>query len=142
VLPRKANLAGKQSMTGEATDRKSAVLARARAMLEEQTAPPQLELSKPSLRRFKRVPVQIRAVLYFRHRFAPVVIRDISRGGAGFESSASIHENDEVTLTLLNGRELAGRVRWWCNGYCGVQFNSALGQDDELLLHQRNARSG
>jgi len=89
--------------------------------------------AQPSLRKHPRIPTKLRAVLYCRETFHPVVIRDISSGGAGLDSCPSLIENDHVTLGLLSGRRIEARVRWWLGGVCGVQFQEQLRADDVLI---------
>ena len=86
-----------------------------------------------SLRRHERVPSNIRAILYSKSRFQSVVIRNISRGGAGLGNCRHLIENDGVTISLLSGRRIEAKVRWWLAGVCGVQFKELLEPADVLL---------
>lgn len=85
------------------------------------------------LRSHDRVGAKIRAILYTETRFQPVTIRDVSRGGAGLENCGSLIQDDLVKISLLNGRVIEARVRWWVGGMCGVQFMEPLPDDDALL---------
>ena len=85
------------------------------------------------LRRHVRVASNIRALLDSKHRFQSVVIRNISRGGAGLDNCDHLIENDKVAITLLNGRRIEAKVRWWLAGVCGVQFSELLEPTDVLL---------
>jgi PilZ domain len=85
------------------------------------------------LRRHHRIAAKIRAVLYTGATFQPVTIRDISRGGAGLENCSSLIQDDLVKISLLTGRVVEARVRWWLGGVCGVQFVEPLSNDDALL---------
>ena len=85
------------------------------------------------LRRHVRVPANIRAVLYSKCKFQSVVIRNISRGGAGLDNCGHFVENDRVVISLLNNRRIEAKVRWWFAGVCGVQFNDLLDSTDILL---------
>ena len=89
--------------------------------------------AKSVLRRSVRVAVAIRAVLYHGRKFQPVVIQDISSGGARLHGCDCLMVNDPVTITFLSGRALQARVRWWLGGACGVQFNTPLSEQDALL---------
>ena len=60
--------------------------------------------SKSALRRHKRIPVAIRAVLYRKEKFEPVTIRDISVGGARVHGCDCLMQDDQVEITLLSGR--------------------------------------
>lgn len=85
------------------------------------------------LRIHSRIATKIRAVLYTGATFQAVTIRDISRGGAGLKNCGSLHEDDTVTISLLTGRKIKARVKWWLGGVCGVQFLEPLPEDDALL---------
>ena len=85
------------------------------------------------LRRHVRIASHIRAVLHCKYRFQSIVIRNISRGGAGLDNCGHLIENDKVVISLLNGRRIEARVRWWLAGVCGVQFNQLLEPTDILL---------
>ena len=85
------------------------------------------------LRRSARVAVAIRAVLYHGEKFQPVVIQDISAGGARLHGCDCLMVSDPVTIRLLSGRALQARVRWWLGGACGVQFDTPLSEQDALL---------
>ena len=84
-------------------------------------------------RKHERLQSSIRAILYSDTKFQSVVIRNISRGGAGLENCGHLIENDVVTIALLNGRRIDAKVRWWFAGVCGVQFFEVLPSDDPLL---------
>jgi hypothetical protein len=86
------------------------------------------------LRVHKRIPTQIRAVLYIRETFQSVLIRDVSRGGVGLTGAHGLFPGDEVEIRLVTGLYLRGVVRWWLNGHCGIAFETLLEEDAELLL--------
>ena len=94
--------------------------------------------SKSLLRRHKRIPVTIRAVLYRKEKFEPVTIRDISAGGARLHGCDCLMYNDRIMIKLMSGRGLAARVRWWLGGACGVQFEIPLSELDPLLFGRRD----
>ena len=87
-------------------------------------------------RKHSRRPIRLRAILYRDEVFTPVVVRDISRGGAGISVRDCLTRNDEVTLSLLDGRHFRGRVKWWLGGFCGIQFLDLL-PEAEPILHGR-----
>jgi PilZ domain len=104
-----------------------------RADVSRQVTPPDADLVSSSLRKHKRISANIRAILYIGKRFQPVLIRDISGGGAGLAGCPSMLAGDYVSLGFLNGRQINARVRWWFAGACGVQFESLLNPSDILL---------
>jgi PilZ domain len=94
------------------------------------------------LRRHKRCPTRIPALLDTGSRFQSTTIEDLSVGGAGLAGAYGVLPGDEIVLQLLNGRALAGTVRWWFLGRCGIAFRQQLASDDPLLIEAaaRNAR--
>ncbi len=94
----------------------------------------QTETSDQCLRKHPRFPTNIRALLYCRHRFQTTVISDLSQGGARLTGALGIMPHDNVTIQLLNGREIKGTVLWWLNGHAGLAFKTPLAENDPLLL--------
>ena len=94
--------------------------------------------AKSTLRRHPRMPVAIRAVLYRGNTFQPIVVRDISAGGARLHGCDCLMQNDPITIKFMSGRGINARVRWWLGGACGVQFDAPLREDDVLLSGRLN----
>ena len=84
-------------------------------------------------RNIERVSVRFRGVLYHGDRFQTTTIENLSNGGAGLNGAVGIVPGDDVTIRLLNGRELSGEVIWWLAGHCGVAFDNELASDDPLF---------
>jgi PilZ domain len=85
-------------------------------------------------RRHQRYSVRIAALLHARGKTQPVMINDLSTGGAGIESVIGIYSDDFVELELECGRRISGTVIWWISGCCGVQFDQTLSTNDPLLI--------
>jgi hypothetical protein len=94
--------------------------------------PPGFERAHP------RVPTSIRALVQHKSRFQTALIRNVSHGGVGLVGTLSAHAGDDIEIQLLSGRQYKGKIRWWCNGHCGIALREALADDDPLL---RLARS-
>jgi hypothetical protein len=94
-----------------------------------ETTAPQIRL----LRRHRRLPTQIRAVLYHHDSFQPTTIFDTSVGGVGIEGAKGLFHGDEVKIGLVSGQTYNGVVRWWFNGRCGIAFKNVLDDDDALM---------
>ena len=93
------------------------------------------------LRRHDRHETHIRAILHYRETFTTVLIRNLSRGGAGLNCSESLMPEDKVMLTLLDGRSIQGEVRWWLAGACGIKFRDELSREDPLLTRAKTSTS-
>ena len=89
-------------------------------------------------RNIKRVSVCLRGVLYHGDRFQTTTIENLSNGGAGLNGAVGIAPGDDVTIRLLNGRELSGEVIWWLAGHCGVAFYDELDSNDTLFQRKRS----
>ena len=98
------------------------------------TTPPQMTERRSK----KRQSVHIRGVLYHGDRFQTTIIENLSSGGAGLNGAVGIAPGDEVTIRLLNGRQLSGEVIWWLAGHCGVGFYTELKTDDPLFQRNRS----
>ena len=127
ALPALNNGCERQSVSGPRIE-----FAQDRVFGLKRLEPTVLDQSMP-LRRHERVPSNIRAILYVKNRFQSVVLRNISRGGAGIGNCRHLIENDGVTISLLSGRRIEAKVRWWLAGVCGVQFKELLEPADVLL---------
>lgn len=90
-------------------------------------------------RRIERVPVHIRGILYHGDRFQTTMVENISTGGAGLNGAVGIAPGDDVTVRLVNGRELSGKVAWWLAGRCGITFHTKIHTDDPLF-HRRHSQ--
>ena len=75
------------------------------------------------LRRHQRTPVAAHAVLYSGSGFQSTVIRNFSEGGVGIEGATGVFVGDTVTVALPTGQSRSGKVRWWLNGWCGIQYD-------------------
>ena len=89
-------------------------------------------------RRIERIPVRIRGVLYHREHFQTTTIENISTGGAGLNGAVGVVPGNEVTIRLINGRELSGEVVWWLAGRCGISFHAELDANDPLFRQKRS----
>ena len=101
--------------------------------VRKQTASKDDERRARLTRKSPRTEVQIRAILYSRNTFQSSVISDLSVDGAGLYGAAGIAPGDAVTIKLLNGRELFGKVVWWLDGKCGVEFDRPLRENDPIF---------
>ena len=89
-------------------------------------------------RNIERRSVLIRGLLYHGDRFQTTTIENLSSGGAGLNGAIGITPGDEVTIRLLDGREISGEVIWWLAGHCGVDFYTELKPDDPLFQPKRS----
>lgn len=106
-------------------------------------APPTLAEGKQEVgagrqfrRTFPRRPVRWNAIIYHKAREggAPVVIRNLSRGGMMLENAFGLMDGDRVRVALMSGRLLEGRIVWTLAPYCGFKFDTALAGSDGLLF--------
>jgi hypothetical protein len=93
-----------------------------------------------SAREYARVSTNLNAVMYYGTRHRPISIRDVSRGGLGLANAGSALPGDRVDIRLLTGEVYRGRVRWWCNGFCGMAFLSAIEEADPIFALARRRR--
>ena len=84
-------------------------------------------------RKSARYPVRIRAVLQTAQSFQSTIIQDLSLGGAGLDGAVGLVPGDQVSIELLDGRSISGRVKWWLAGKCGVAFDQPLDPSDPLF---------
>ena len=101
-------------------------------------APPPREASPEAsnvrrLRRWKRNPVMIPAELHTLAAMQRVLIRDISRHGAGLVGAHAFDRDEPVTLVIGNGRRFAARLRWRIGMRAGLAFDQPLPDGDSLL---------
>ncbi|MEM8971625.1 MAG: PilZ domain-containing protein [Pseudomonadota bacterium] len=92
------------------------------------------EPSADRLRKFSRQLVNMRAFLHFGGRFQSTLIRDLSQSGAGLRGAVGVIPGDRVSIELLDGRAIPGKVKWWLAGNCGVAFDTKLEANDPLLI--------
>jgi hypothetical protein len=74
--------------------------------------------------------------MYCHGRSQSVVIRRISREGMTVEYASGIHPKDAIRLQIFSNRTLSGSAIWSVAAYCGIAFDTPLGDDDPLLLSQ------
>jgi hypothetical protein len=76
--------------------------------------------------RLPRVEVDRLATLRVGSEVYGVSTRDISQGGVKIEIDREFEGGEEVVLTLDKFRPVAGVVRWYGEGLCGVAFNQVI----------------
>ena len=76
--------------------------------------------------RLPRVEVDRLATLRVGSEVYGVSTRDISQGGVKIEIDREFEGGEEVVLTLDKFRPVAGVVRWYGGGLCGVAFNQVI----------------
>jgi hypothetical protein len=76
--------------------------------------------------RLPRVEVDRLATLRVGARVYGVSTRDISQGGVKIEADCAFADGEEVVLTLDRFRPVAGVVRWYAGGICGIAFNQVI----------------
>ena len=92
------------------------------------------------MRREPRISVSIRVLCHAHGSFNTVQIFNMSAGGAALKGCKSLMQGDLIELEFLDCRKISGKVRWWLNGACGIQFSTRLATDDPLLTGKRTAR--
>lgn len=85
------------------------------------------------LRLLKRHRTRLAALVEDAEGHAAVEIRNISQTGAGLLSARSFKGNEAISLHLPGGRTLKAIVRWRRFGFCGVEFETPLAFDDQIL---------
>ncbi len=95
-----------------------------------------------TLRQEHRMRTQIRALLYAGRRFQTTTISDLSRSGAGIDAASGVLPGDLVALQLLDGRAIAGQVRWWLAGRCGIAFLEPLKDVIDIVAGPLNRLKG
>jgi hypothetical protein len=95
-----------------------------------------------TLRQEHRMRTQIRALLYAGRRFQTTTISDLSRSGAGIDAASGVLPGDLVALQLLDGRAIAGQVRWWLAGRCGIAFLEPLKDVADIVAGPLNRLKG
>lgn len=85
------------------------------------------------LRIWKRKLVRIPACLRGSGSAVAVVVRDMSRHGAGLIGVIGSNRDEAVTLEFGNGRSIAARVRWRIGMRAGLVFIAPLGDGDPLI---------
>ena len=76
--------------------------------------------------RLPRVEVDKLATLRLGASIYGVSTRDISQGGVKVETDRPFDGGAEVVLTLDRFRPVAGVVRWYHDGLCGIAFNQVI----------------
>ncbi len=56
----------------------------------------------------------------------PLSTRDISQGGVKIEIDQPLEVGADIVLTLDKFRPIAGAVRWYQEGLCGISFNQVI----------------
>ncbi len=84
-------------------------------------------------RSFERHDISMRALLHLRARYQSVLVRDVSPGGMKLEKAFGLMPGDIVTVELLSGRALQGKVMWSVAPFCGLAFEQPLHLQDPLL---------
>lgn len=98
---------------------------------ERATTPQQSNVRR--LRLNARARTDLSAVMIAGSTVSAVRIRNISKGGAGLQTSEYQQPGTKVTLHLLDGQTLRATVLWSRYGFCGVEFDKLLDEDDLLL---------
>jgi hypothetical protein len=89
---------------------------------------------RQSLRRSdQRHPVRVTALAHCHGRFQTVHIVDYSLGGLQLDGCFGVAARDEVTVELLSGHRLAGKVAWSMGSRVGVQFLQPLDVEHPAL---------
>lgn len=88
-------------------------------------------------RAYLRIRTMMNAIMYRGARARPTSIRDVSRGGLGLANAGSALPGDTIEVHLLTGEVYAGRVRWWCNGHCGIAFDVVIDETDPIFMHAK-----
>jgi hypothetical protein len=103
--------------------------------MEHQTSRirPSAERGVAKSRPIKRGKAATPAILYFDGRMQCVVIRDISRESAKFDSAFGLKPGDSVTVEPLSRRRLPGTVVWSVAAFCGIEFDEQLSENDPVL---------
>ena len=91
------------------------------------------------MRKTPRLPVHIRALLHCGSKFQSTVVHELSTDGAGLSGATGITPGDAVTLQVLDGRAINGKVKWWFAGKCGIAFDRELMREDPLFAMVRKA---
>jgi hypothetical protein len=76
--------------------------------------------------RLPRVEVDRLGTLRVGSRIYALNTRDISQGGVKIEIDQPLDVGAEVVITLDKFRPVAGVVRWYHEGFCGVAFNQVI----------------
>jgi len=76
--------------------------------------------------RMPRVEVDWLATVRYGAKINWVSLRDISQGGAKFESDEPLPIGAQVTVTIDKFRSMRGVVRWWEDGAGGIAFNDLV----------------
>lgn len=84
-------------------------------------------------RKTPRAAVRIRALLHCGSTFQSTIVHELSRDGAGLSGASGIAPGDVVMIQFLDGRSIAGKVKWWMAGKCGIAFDRDLPSDDPLF---------
>jgi hypothetical protein len=87
--------------------------------------------------RLPRVEVDRLGTLRIGARIYPLSTRDISQGGVKIEIDEPLDVAAEVVITLDKFRPIAGVVRWYHEGVCGISFNQVI-PFQELIAWLRN----
>jgi hypothetical protein len=80
-------------------------------------------------RRHERRSAAITALVHSHGRFQTVSIVDFSSGGLQLQGAFGLAVGDRITVELLSGHRLPGKVVWSLGSRIGAQFVPALSPD-------------
>jgi hypothetical protein len=95
-----------------------------------------LNVSVPSWaerRAAPRIDCEVSAWIRGEEVLEPVIIQDISRTGLGLKEYSGEALSGRIEIVINSHRTLFGTVVWYQNGAAGVNLETALDRDDELL---------
>lgn len=81
-------------------------------------------------RRHERRLAAVTALVHSHGRFQTVSILDFSTGGLQLQGAFGVAVGDKITVELLSGHRLPGKVVWSLGSRIGAQFVPALSADD------------
>jgi hypothetical protein len=85
-------------------------------------------------RRHKRYLRSFAATVVVDEIRVPVMIRDISRGGCGFDTAHRFRPGERITLILDPSTALPGQIAWRSHLSAGIMFDRTISDDDALHL--------
>jgi hypothetical protein len=93
----------------------------------------------PDNRRFPRFSVRKLGTISVRDTCMPVLIRDISQSGCGFDVQTALAKGSRMEIRLCGARTLSGRIAWSHATGAGLEFDHQLGPLDELIAEFNTA---
>lgn len=89
-----------------------------------------------------RLRVDLLVTLIFHGERHQALLRDVSRGGAGFENVPKLPVSTRVTIELADRSTFGGQVVWFQTGRMGIEFDEPLPEGHWLTLDAKTvARS-